>query len=223
MLHMKNPWVIIGVLTVVLFGGAILLSQQGSSQSNEGVERLQHIAGNPDSTIVLEEFSDLQCPACASFSPVVEQVLAQYGDAIRFEYKQFPLPMHQYALQAGVAAEAAAQQGKFFEFAEMLFENQQAWSTSRVPGTFFEQYATDLGMDIEQFKRQSQSTDLRDYVKDQMAEGRDREVSGTPTFFLNGTKMTYTTVEEFLNQIATAVSGTNTGTTTASSVEFGIN
>ncbi|MCA9366943.1 thioredoxin domain-containing protein [Candidatus Kaiserbacteria bacterium] len=217
---MKNPWVIIAVLTVVLFGGAILLSQGGSSKNNEGVQRLEHVTGNPDSSIVLEEFADLQCPACASFAPVVDEVLSQFGDAIRYEYKQFPLPMHQYALQAGVAAEAAAQQGKFFEFTHVVFQNQDTWAKSRVPGSFFEQYATDLGMDVEQFKRQSQSTELRDYVKEQMAEGRDRGVAGTPTFYLNGQLMEYSTVEEFLTQIAAAVGGT--GTSTASGVEFGV-
>ena len=120
---MKNPWVIIGLITVVLFGGAIWYSSYVNEQNNEGVEIMTHVKGNPNADVVLVEYSDLQCPACAAYHPVVKEVVEQYSDEIRFEYKHFPLPMHPYAIQAAVAAEAAGQQGMFFEFHDLLFEN----------------------------------------------------------------------------------------------------
>ena len=223
---MKNPWVIIGIFTVVLFGGAIWLSGQSAEVNNEGVEVITHSKGNPEATVVLEEYSDLQCPACASFAPVIAQVLEEYGESVRFEYKHFPLPIHNYAMQAAVAAEAAGQQGKFFEFHDLLFENQQAWAASPLPGTFFAQYAEDLELDMETFKRHQGSTVLRDKVQNEMADGRALGVRGTPTLFLNGARMEYNTIQEFIEQIALAVDpAALTGassTAPVSNVKFGL-
>ncbi len=202
---MKNPWVIIGILTVVLFGGAILFSSKSMEKNNEGVEILTHVKGNENSTVTLVEYSDFQCPACAAFQPVVAQILAENGDKIRFEYKHFPIPQHTYANQAAVAAEAAGQQGKFFEFHDLLFANQANWSSAKLPNTFFIQYASDLGLDIEKFKAQSNSSLLRDKVKKDALEGRELEITGTPTFFLNGNKMEFDSYQSFIEQVMVAI------------------
>lgn len=129
--NMKNPWVIVGIITVVLFGGAIFLSSHSTDKNNEGVEILEHVGANPEATVVLTEYSDFQCPACAAFQPVLDETLDLYGDSIRFEYKHFPLPIHKFATNAAIAAEAASQQGKFFEYGALLFENQTEWSIGR--------------------------------------------------------------------------------------------
>lgn len=202
---MKNPWVIVGLITVILFGGAIWYSSLATEKNNEGVVVAEHVKGNPEAKVTLVEYSDFQCPACASFQPVLEEIMNQYGDKIRFEYKHFPLPIHPYAQQAAVAAEAAGQQGKFFEFHDMLFKNQQTWAGSVAPTTFFTQYAEELGLDVEQFKAQQKSTILRDHVRAQMSEGRELGITGTPTFYLNGEKMEMNTFEDFISQIAMAV------------------
>lgn len=207
MTHMlKNPWVIIGILTAVLFGGAVLFTSYQSEKSNAGVEPISsHIKGNADAVVKLVEYSDLQCPACASFQPVVTELLTKYGDKISFEYKHFPLPMHPYAMQAAVAAEAAGQQGKFYEFHDMAFQNQEEWSRSAAPATFFIKYASEIGLDVDKFKGQMNSTALRDKVKSDQSEGRALSISGTPTFFLNDQKMEFATFQDFITQIAVAV------------------
>lgn len=227
---MKNPWVIIGIITVVLFGGAIWYSSIAAERNNEGVEVKQHISGNPEAAVTLVEYSDLQCPACASFEPVLKEVMAQYGEDLRFEYKHFPLPIHRFATQAAVAAEAAGQQGQFTAYKDKLFENQQTWASSQNPTPFFLQYADELGLDMDTFRRHMNSSLLRDKVRADAAEAREREVSATPTFFLNGERMQIETFQDFIEQIAFAIdpSSATTSTTSApaagggSGVRFGL-
>lgn len=214
---MKNPWVIVGLITVILFGGAIWYSSSATEKNNEGIEVTDHIKGNPEASVTLVEFSDFQCPACASFQPVMEEVMKSYGDKLRFEYKHFPLPIHPYAQQAALAAEAAGQQGKFYEYHDLLFKNQQTWSTSVTPGSLFIQYAEELGLDIDQFRRQQKSSVLRDAVRSDLAEARELGLTGTPTFFLNGERMEIATFEEFITQIAMAVDPEGAAAMTASS------
>jgi len=202
---MKNPWVIIGVITIVLFGGAIWFSSVAGERNNEGVVIQSNIKGNPDAEVTLTEFSDLQCPACASFVPAIDEVMNQYGESIRFEYKHFPLPIHSYAQQAAVAAEAAGQQGKFYPYHDVLFEKQQEWATSQNPTLLFMKYADELELDTALFRRHMNSSLLRDKVRADFAEGRDLGITGTPTFFLNGERMQIQTFQDFVEQIALAV------------------
>ena len=202
---MKNPWVVIGIIAVVLFGGAYWYSSTVTEKNNEGVSLQAHIKGNADAPVTLVEYSDFQCPACAAFQPVIEEILATYGDRLRFEYKHFPLPIHPYAIQAAMAAEAAGQQGKFFEYHDLLFANQQEWSNSSVPNALFRTYAEELGLDMDAFARHSNATMLKNEVRAQMQEGRDMDINSTPTFYLNGERMVIETYEDFLMQIANAI------------------
>lgn len=226
---MKNPWVVVGVIMVVLFGGAIWYSSIATEKSNEGIVEMQHIKGNPESTVTLVEYSDFQCPACASFQPVLKEILATYGDKMQFEYKHYPLPIHPYAQQAGIAAEAAGQQGKFFEFHDALFEKQNEWSKSATPVAFFAKYAEELGLDVEKFKQHQKSSLLRDAVRSDLNEARELGLTATPTFFLNGEKMEITSFEDFIAQIAFAIdpsamnaSSSASTTATVSDIQFGL-
>ena len=202
---MKNPWTIIGIIAVVLFGGAFWYASISAEKSNEGVEIQTHIKGNPDAAVRLVEYSDFQCPACAAFQPAINEAVSQFGDNLALEYKHFPLPIHPYATQAAVAAEAAGQQDKFFEYHDLLFQNQPAWSQSATPKALFLQYADDLDLDMDAFRRHMNSSVLRDHVLAQFAEGRSQQITGTPTFFLNGKRMQPETYEAFLTQIADAI------------------
>ena len=203
---MKNPWVIIGVLMVVLIGGSVWYSNTVSKTYNEGVEVKAHIKGGENAAVTLVEYSDFQCPACGAFQPVLNEVLAQYGDKIRFEYKHFPLvQIHPFAEPAARAAEAAGQQGKFFEYADMLFAKQAEWSKASNPTGFFTRYATELGLDMDLFAKHQKSSVLSDNVRAQMAEARGLGLTGTPSFYLNGVKMENATYEDFKAQIEAAV------------------
>ena len=221
---MKNPWVITGAILALVIGGSILVSNSAAERNNEGVEFVKHIKGKVDSAITLVEYSDFECPACASFQPAIEGVMAEFGEDISFEYKHFPLPMHKHAQSAARAAEAAGQQGMFFEFHDLLFADQSAWAQSPAPNTFFFEYAEELGLDIELFKQHLNSTVLRDRIRADSDESRDLGLTGTPTFFLNGEKMQFDTYESFVAQIAAAVDPTSASSSDTSSpeVRFGI-
>lgn len=235
---MKNPWLVIGVIAVVLIGGSIAYAQYVGTMSNEGVEVQAHVTGNPDADVTLVEYSDFECPACGQFYPFVKDILADYGDQIRFEYKHFPLTQaHPNAEPAARAAEAAGQQGQFFEFHDLLFENQQEWAGRSNASQYFAQYAEELELNMGQWRTQQRASLLRDKVADDFAEGRRLGVTGTPTFFLNGERMNIQTFDDFRTQIEAAIGVTGTSsdmemmedhstgsaeTSAGAGVEFGI-
>ena len=229
---MKNPWTIVGIVALVLIGGSIWYSNAVSAKNNEGITFSPHLKGDSEASVKLVEYSDLQCPACASFQPILEQIINEFGDSLSLEYKHFPLPIHKLAEPAARAAEAAGQQDVFFAFHDKLFENQTTWSKSPNPTALFMQYAKELSLDVDKFKRQMNSSMIREMVRDSAREGRELGITGTPTFFLNGERMSFQTYEEFKNQITAVINPevnftvdgatTSTDTTTESSVQFGI-
>ncbi len=221
---MKNLWVVIGVITIMLFGGAIWFSSASAEKNNEGIEIYSNIKGNLEAEVKLVEYSDFQCPACGSFQPALQEVMDLYGDQISFEFKHFPLPIHPYAKQAAVAAEAAGQQGKFYEFHDALFANQATWAGVVTPGSHFIKYAEELGLDVELFRSHLNASLLRDRVQAEFDEGKKLGVTGTPTFFLNGEKMVFDSYQSFIDQVAFAVDPESASTTAAAqpSVRFGL-
>ncbi len=136
--------------------------------------------------VVITEYSDYQCPACAYFHPIVEKLKADYGDTLQVEYRYFPLNSHQYAALAARAAEAAGNQGQFKAMHDMLFENQQSWSSSGNPQAVFMGYAEELGLDVSQFKQDLNAGETQKAVMEQKQEGENMGVNSTPTFIVNG-------------------------------------
>ena len=228
----KHTGKIILAVVVLLMGGSFLYSYLATQGSNEGVVIEDKIKGNPDAEVTLTEYSDFQCPACGQFYPILKTVMEQYGDSIAFEYKHFPLvSIHPFAIPAAKAAEAAGQQGKFFEMHDKLFENQSAWSKSAAPQVFFNQYAEELGLDIDLFKQHMRAPLIDEHVKAQFNEAQELGLTSTPSFFLNGERLQFETLEEFIGAIESALGVATTTDTTSSStqttqpegqVEFGI-
>ena len=203
---MKNPWVVIAVIMFILIGGAIWYSSSVSKEANEGVMVQSHIKGNENATVTLVEYSDFQCPACGAFQPTVNEVIAEFGDKIKFEYKHYPLvQIHPFAEPAARAAEAAGQQGKFFEFADKLFASQNEWTKATNPTGFFKKYAEELGLDLEKFAQHQKSSVLQENIKANMLEARGLGLTGTPSFYLNGVKMEPASYDDFKAQIAQAI------------------
>ncbi len=203
---MKNPWVIVGFVVLVLIVGSIVYSNSVDDKNNIGVDISKtYIKGNPNASVSLVEYSDFQCPACAAFQPVLADVMNQFGSDINFEYKHFPLPMHPLALPAARAVEAAGQQDKFYEFHDMLFEKQKTWTNSPNPNALFVQYAEELGLDVKKFRQHMDASLLSDKIKADKKAGDNLGITGTPTFYLNGEKMIINSYEEFYQQIASKI------------------
>lgn len=141
------------------------------------------------STVTLVEYADFQCPACGAYHPLVKQLQADYAGKITFVFRHFPLSIHPNAVPASLAAEAAGAQGKFFEMSDLIFTRQEAWSGSSNPDEIFVTYATELGLDVEKFKTDMASAELKQKIVDSFKGGQKAKVSGTPTFFLNGAKL----------------------------------
>ena len=145
-------------------------------------------ATSTESVATLIEYSDFQCPACASFFPVVERLISENGDKVRFVYRHFPLPQHANAVPAAIAAEAAGTQGKFWEMYTLLFEKQDEWALVANPKTLFTQYATEIGLNLEKFDTDYNSEEAKERVNAGVRSGLKAGVNSTPTFYLNGEK-----------------------------------
>lgn len=202
----KSSLVIVAVSFIVLLGGALVYSGTKGGGTDEVVTLSDKVKGNTDATVVLAEYSDFQCPACASFTPILKEVMDEYGDQIRFEYHHFPLiSIHPSAELAARASEAAGAQGKFWEMHDVLFERQSAWSNNINPKNLFVGYAEELGLDTDVFERHLNTKMVRETVQNEMREGRTLQITGTPTFYLNGEKMEITTFDDFRRQIEVAI------------------
>ena len=228
----KHFWKIIGLVAVLALGASLSYANQAAKKANEGVVVETRVKGNPEASVVLTEYSDFQCPACAQMEPILQDVMSTYGDQIRFEYKHFPLvSIHPYAAPAARAAEAAAQQGKFWEMHDKLFAEQTAWSRSSNPDAFFIKYAEEIGLDVSTFRRHLSPSVISDAIANSFKEAQELGLTGTPSLFLNGEKMTFTTYEDFILQVEAALgiapttedSATSSAPTSAESeIKFGI-
>ena len=138
--------------------------------------------GSASAPVTLIEFSDFQCPFCQRVVPTLKQVKQTYGDKVRVVWKDFPLTqIHPQAFKAGEAGHCAGDQGKFWEYHDRLFANQQALQPNDL-----KQYAADLGLDAKVFAACLDSSKYGERVRDGVAEGSRLGVNSTPTIYING-------------------------------------
>jgi protein-disulfide isomerase len=208
----KKSWVITGAIALVFFVlGGVLGYVLASSvfQRNAAQNQLdaapalarqptalpQRIdvsdGGDPaigpaDAPVTIVEFSDFQCPYCKTFrDQTLNALLEEYGDQVRFVFRDFPLnQIHPYAQKAAEAAECANEQGKYWEMHDLLFANSPNLGVDALKG-----FAEQLGLDTEQFNECLDSGRYADEVTADLQEGMSYGVSGTPTFFINGVRL----------------------------------
>ncbi len=199
----------LGAGTVILLTAAVffLNSNPPKTTQNPQVESNLLIKDNSNkiatdsakTTIV--EFGDYQCPACKMAHPIINQVLKDYQGRVNFVFRHFPLPQHQNAFQAAEAAEAAGEQGKYFEMHNKLYENQDEWDENNNPLEIFLKYAQDLNLSVGQFKDSVTSNEFQQKISSDKNDGNALGLNSTPTFFINGTKMSIFSYEEFKKRI----------------------
>jgi protein-disulfide isomerase len=168
-------------------------SQQVRSQPSQPVKiSLDNdpVRGDPNAPITIVEFSDFQCPFCARFHvQTLPLLIEEYIDSgkVNLIYRDFPIQsIHPNALPAAVAAECANEQGKYWEYHDTLFEKQNSWSRldSNTVISTFSQYATDVGLEKQQFDSCLGSGKYLEEVQGDLRDGRDYDITGTPGFFI---------------------------------------
>lgn len=204
-----NKGTVLALLVVVLGGGIgigkMLTKDSGGSASastakssvamnepqgpSDGVERVRvpddgAVKGPADAKVTVVEFSDFQCPFCSRVEPTLSQMEKEYGNKVRFVWKNYPLPFHQNAEPAAEAAMAAHAQGKFWQMHDKLFQNQQALDQAAL-----EKYAQDVGLNVAKFKSDVEAKKFKATIESETKEGQAVGVNGTPAVFINGRKI----------------------------------
>lgn len=175
-----------------------------------------HARGNANAPVTLEEYGDFQCLPCGRFYPVLAKAEEDFGDRLRVVFRHKPLQNHEHAVMAACAAEAAGLQGRFWEMHDLLFENSLRWTKgvetvgpNAPPSRRLESkllamptevrdvlvvYAEMLKLDVERFKTDMDREEVKARVESDRAHGDTLGIDRTPTVYLNGRLMLYTTV-----------------------------
>ena len=194
--NLRNWSIGLIVVGALVFGGyrawnwASTPVETADIQEVLGVAEGDWVKGNPEAQITIVEYADYQCPACALSQPLVKRVVEEYSENVKVVSRPFPLvTIHANALNAAKASEAAGLQDKFWEMHDMLFAKQEEWSDDRNAKDKFFGYAEDLELDIEKFKSDFDSSEVKERVEKDLFDGQRLGVSGTPTFYMNGAKL----------------------------------
>jgi len=138
--------------------------------------------GAANAPVTVIEFSDFQCPFCLRVAPTLKRLREAYGDRIRIVWKDFPLTsIHPQAFKAAEAGQCAREQGRFWEYHDRLFANQQALEPE-----FLKKYAVELKLDAAKFNSCLDAAKYAERVQEQMGVGNSLGVGSTPTLFVNG-------------------------------------
>ena len=158
-------------------------------------------SGPATAPVTVVMFSDFQCPACSRTHPVLKSVVSEFGGKVRLVVRDYPLDtIHENALTAAMAANAAAAQGKYFEFIDLLYRNQTALDTASL-----KRYAADLGLNAKQFELDLSLERSAAEIRKDIADGDAYGVSGTPSIFVNGVKVHRLSAESFRRSINRAL------------------
>jgi protein-disulfide isomerase len=158
--------------------------------------------GTASASVIVTEYGDFQCPACAyAHKEITTPLLAKYDGNIRFDFRQFPLrSIHPYALPAAQASECAADQGKFWEFFDHTYEHQDTLAEKP-----YIAWATELGLNVDLFTRCIDSGMKKSVVLEDLAMGEKVGVNSTPSYFVNGELVRPNTLEHLSKKIDEAL------------------
>jgi protein-disulfide isomerase len=185
---------------LIVVASTVLFAACGTSPIDDP---LRHSRGNENAAVTLVEYGDLECPACKStheliMAPIVEQ----YGSRVRFVFRQFPLTeIHEFALEAAMASECAGDQGKFWEFLDIAYKNQVQLSSQAL-----RDWGNTLGLISANFDQCISSGEKKAVIDGDIAEATRLQIQGTPTFFLNGEKLSVQTINDMRTALDRALS-----------------
>ncbi len=166
-------------------GGTIKLEGEDFKKAHQIDIGASPVKGPKNAAVTIVEFVDLQCPFCAKFYSVTNEVLKAYPYKVNFVIKNFPLSFHPNARPAAKLALAANEQGKYFEMVELLLQNKAEVNESRI-----KEYAKKLRLNTKRLIKDYKEKDARweEQIKADIKLGQQVDVRGTPTFYVNGRK-----------------------------------
>jgi protein-disulfide isomerase len=185
------PFIIVGTVALLAVGSATALYRAKrpvplsipKTEASAGGDSV-HTLGPASATVTLEEFGDFQCPPCGALSDPLNQLVRDFPK-LRIIFRHFPLAVHQHAMEAAMAAEAAGMQGHFWQMHDIIYRDQAIWSQSADARGLFSNYAGMLGLKRDQFQKDMMSNEAMERVKSDQREGTKLQVTNTPTIFLN--------------------------------------
>lgn len=219
----KKAWIIIIAVIAILFGYLIYSGKHNNQNQNNNsaattanpavIKSDDYVTGSKDRKYVVIEYVDLACPACKEFYPTMKSTIQKYGDQVTFVERYFPLTsIHPNAMVSARAAQAAGNQGKFFEMEDLLFTNQDSWFSmpSNEAQKTFAAYAQRLGLNMDQYNKDVAS----DATLTRINEDRDLAVklnlTGTPSFFVNGQTLKLNQQTDLENKIKDVIKNNQT-------------
>ncbi|MCO6509608.1 MAG: thioredoxin domain-containing protein [Aridibacter famidurans] len=157
--------------------------------------------GRSNARVTVVMFSDFECPTCAGVHPVLKKVIGEFGADVRLVIRDYPLEqIHDNAFNAAVAAEAARKQGKYFEYIELLYDNQDALDSESLAA-----YADQVGLNLGRFQKDLADPELAAEVRRDIADGVRYGVDGTPSVYVNGYKIRTLSAASFRKAIKRAL------------------
>lgn len=198
----RTAWIVI-IAACVLGLGTLIFFTKKDTVNVDDIDPVSIIAttenalgdrvfGKADSKVIVFEYADYQCPGCASAFATMNQIQKLYKDKVAFVFRNFPLTtIHPNALAAATVAEAAGEQGKFWEMHDLLFQNRNDWvnlSTDQ-RGSVFEGYAQRLNLDMDTFRTDQAGSLVAQKIDRDRALGGKKGVSATPTIFIGSEKI----------------------------------
>ncbi len=187
------------IIGLVIWGLIVAGNKSATTSSNGGITpiSISHdissstdwTLGSSSAPVHLVEYADFQCPACAAYSPIINQLLKDEAGKIYYAYRYFPLPQHTNALSSAYAATAAGLQGQFFPMHDLLFANQTDWQDISDPTSIFLGYAKTLGLDLTKFTADMNSDAVKNRVTTGLQDATTMGLDYTPTLFINGKRI----------------------------------
>lgn len=165
--------------------------------------------GPENARFTLVEFSDFQCPYCARAVGTVKEFMKKNEGKVRLVFRNMPLPNHTKAPDAAKAAMAAGEQGKFWDFREKLMASQGEWGSSADHKQMFVKYAGEMALDTGRFERDMARPEYQRKIDEDIAIAHNANVSGTPSYFLNGVRITGARDLAFFDRVLAVLSREN--------------
>jgi protein-disulfide isomerase len=190
--------IMIPIAVVVIAIGGYFVFKSGSStpaaplpaaDQSKLVHANSYMTGNINAKVTLVEFGDYECPSCGAAYQPIKDIVNQYSSNpnFNFVFRNFPLStVHPNADISAEAAEAAGEQGKYWQMHDLLYENQGTWGDSASPMQYFLKYAQQLGLNVATFQTEVTAGKFEPVIQADVADGNAVGINATPTFFVNG-------------------------------------